>query len=52
MDRSLEGCTPWDCKEPDTTERLSMHTHKILPQIPVQSDASMTTLAHTDVFFL
>ena len=21
--RSLEGCTPWGCKESDTTERLS-----------------------------
>ena len=24
--RSLVGCSPWGCKESDTTERLSMHT--------------------------
>ena len=23
--RSLVGCSPWGHKEPDTTERLSMH---------------------------
>ena len=23
--RSLAGCSPWDCKESDVTERLSMH---------------------------
>ena len=25
MDRSLEGYSPWGCKESDTTEQLSMH---------------------------
>ena len=25
--RSLVGHSPWDCKESDTTERLSMHMH-------------------------
>ena len=23
--RSLVGCSPWDCKESDTTERLHFH---------------------------
>ena len=23
--RSLEGYSPWDCKEPDTTERVTQH---------------------------
>ena len=27
--RSLEGCSPWGCKEPDTTERLSTHTYTL-----------------------
>ena len=31
MDRgSLEGYTPWDCKELDMTERLSTHTVYVL----------------------
>ena len=25
--RSLEGCSPWGCKESDTTERLSTALH-------------------------
>ena len=25
--RSLAGCNPWNRKESDTTERLSMHKH-------------------------
>ena len=25
--RSLAGCSPWSCKELDTTEQLSTHTH-------------------------
>ena len=24
---SLAACSPWSCKESDTTERLSTHTH-------------------------
>ena len=27
--RSLVGYSSWGCKEPDTTERISMHTHKV-----------------------
>ena len=26
--RRLAGYSPWGCKELDTTERLSTHTHK------------------------
>ena len=29
--RCLAGYSPWDCKESDTTEQLSMHTHSITP---------------------
>ena len=25
--RNLAGYSPWGCKESDTTEQLSMHTH-------------------------
>ena len=27
--RCLVGFSPWDCKESDTTEQLSAHTHKL-----------------------
>ena len=30
--RSLVGYSPWDCKELDTTERLSRHTRYPHPQ--------------------
>ena len=29
--RSLVGCSPWGCKELDTTERLNRHTHSYHP---------------------
>ena len=28
--RSLAGCSPWRCKESDTTERLSSSSHAML----------------------
>ena len=31
--RSLAGFSPWGCKELDTTEHLSMHTHLIFKSV-------------------
>ena len=28
--RSLAGCGPWSCKEPDKTEQLTTHTHTLM----------------------
>ena len=34
LQRSLEGYSPWGCKESDTTEQLSTHTHHEKSFIP------------------
>ena len=42
--RSLMGCSPWDQKESDTTERLSTYTH---PHTPTPTHPHTHTHTHT-----
>ena len=40
--RNLAGCSPWGCKESDTTEGRSMHTGAWLPR-PGQDEGQLVT---------